>query len=227
MSAEASNYILAVEDAAKRATTLVERLATGDVPAGAIEMPQRCVVGALREHCQTPQNLPAPAQLGARRRPRTLGLHGRARRQSQGRAAGLLPRPQTLCCRRRRPGPCSELRASECAGLVFTSVTKAGAVLSVDVGSGFVLAKVKGPDGAAAWSAPLFFSLLGGGIGMTLGVSNIDSVTVLGSPEALAGFAKDQFELGSDMTAAGPLGKGARGRGRWAGGVRRGVALAV
>lgn len=56
---------------------------------------------------------------------------------------------------------CREIQ--QCAGLAFTFVKKAGAVITVDAGSGFVLAKIKGADGSVSWSAPLFISVFSGG----------------------------------------------------------------
>lgn len=94
----------------------------------------------------------------------------------------------------------------QCAGMAFTFVKKAGAVLTVDMGSGFVLAKVPNPDGTTRWSAPLFINVFGGGVGLTLGVSQIDSTILLNSPEAVAAYSKNQFDLATDATAAGPLG---------------------
>ncbi len=182
---------------------------------------------------------------------------------------------------------------------------KAGAVITVDAGSGFVLAKIKGADGSTSWSAPLFISVYSGGLagwamgqwagrskgrggvgggwgrvvgcggqssawvqrkvveqppgscqamhcsllsctvhrshpclhtacrippptpsptavapppipawtlpaaglGLTLGASAIDTVTVLDTPEAVARYARSQWDMSADVTAAGPLGK--------------------
>ncbi|KAL4441193.1 hypothetical protein ABPG77_011430 [Micractinium sp. CCAP 211/92] len=95
----------------------------------------------------------------------------------------------------------------QCAGLAFTFVKKAGAVISVDAGSGFVLAKIKGADGSTSWSAPLFISVYSAGLGLTLGASAIDTVTVLDTPEAVARYARSQWDMSADVTAAGPLGK--------------------
>lgn len=56
----------------------------------------------------------------------------------------------------------------QCAGLAFTFVKKAGAVITVDAGSGFVLAKTKHSDGSVSWSAPLFISVFSGGLNVWL-----------------------------------------------------------
>lgn len=46
------------------------------------------------------------------------------------------------------------------------------------------------------------------GLGLTLGASVIETVTVLDTPEAVGRFAQSQWDLSADVTAAGPLGKG-------------------
>ncbi|KAL4452199.1 hypothetical protein ABPG75_007861 [Micractinium tetrahymenae] len=95
----------------------------------------------------------------------------------------------------------------QCAGLAFTFTKKAGAVITVDAGSGFVIAKLQSADGSVAWSAPLFISVFSAGLGLTLGASVIDTVTVLDTPEAVGRYAQSQWDLSADVTAAGPLGK--------------------
>ena len=73
----------------------------------------------------------------------------------------------------------------QCAGLCFTSVKKAGVGVTLELGSGFVLAKLPGKGGRQSWgwSAPLFVSLASGGLGLTLGFSSIQ----VGRPGQLGG----------------------------------------
>lgn len=62
-----------------------------------------------------------------------------------------------------------------------------GIVLSVESGHGFVLQKLPSSTGKT-WSAPLFFKSYGSSVGLTLGVSKVDAVIVLDTPEAVAAF---------------------------------------
>lgn len=76
-----------------------------------------------------------------------------------------------------------------CAGLAFLFTTKGGIVLSVESGHGFVLQKLPPTEGTTPrWSAPLFFKSYGSSVGLTLGVSMVDAVIVLDTPEAVAAF---------------------------------------
>lgn len=92
-------------------------------------------------------------------------------------------------------------------GLAFTFVKKLGIGLTFESGHGFVVAKIKTPEGTIGWSAPLFISIKAGGAGLTLGYSEVDSVMVLDTPEATARFTKPLTDWGTDAAAAGPLGK--------------------
>jgi sodium-coupled neutral amino acid transporter 10 len=58
------------------------------------------------------------------------------------------------------------------------------------------------------WSAPLFISVFAGGIGFTLGYSEIDSLIVLDTAEAVQRYAANQTDVATDLAAVGPLGKG-------------------
>ncbi|EFN60156.1 hypothetical protein CHLNCDRAFT_133606 [Chlorella variabilis] len=88
----------------------------------------------------------------------------------------------------------------QCSGLFFTF---AGAVLTVEGGSGFVIAK-QGLQGGT-WSAPLFITVFAGGVGLSLGYSQIDSVIVLDTEAAVKRYAAAQNDLATDVAAVGPL----------------------
>jgi lipid-binding SYLF domain-containing protein len=106
-----------------------------------------------------------------------------------------------------------------CSGLAFTSITKAGAGLSFAHGRGFVIAKLPSDKATTStpqqqyqqrssqivpwtWSAPLFINVNAGGVGLTLGYAEIDSITILDTPEAVASFKNSVVELDTDVTAA-------------------------
>jgi len=111
-----------------------------------------------------------------------------------------------------------------CSGLAFSSIIKAGMGVSISHGRGFVIAKLpsdKAPSGTTSseqqqqqqrfkasqivpwtWSAPLFIKVNAGGVGLTLGYAEIDSIVVLDTPDAVKSFKKSVIEVDTDVTAA-------------------------
>jgi lipid-binding SYLF domain-containing protein len=88
---------------------------------------------------------------------------------------------------------------------VFPGVIKAGFIVGGRVGDGVISRRVKG-----GWSAPAFFNLAGGSIGLQIGASKTDFVLLFMNDEALGGLLKDKFELGGEgSAAAGPVGRSA------------------
>ena len=121
-----------------------------------------------------------------------------------------------------------------CSGIAFSSITKVGALASFSHGRGFVIAKLpsdKVPRTTATssqqqegeqqqqqqgaqmvpwtWSAPLFIKVNAGGIGLTLGYAEIDSLVILDTAEAVNSFKKGVVELDTDVTAAAGASAGA------------------
>jgi lipid-binding SYLF domain-containing protein len=88
---------------------------------------------------------------------------------------------------------------------VFPGVIKAGCIVGGRAGDGVISRRVKG-----GWSAPAFFNLTGGSVGLQIGASKTDFVLLFMNDEALAGLLKDKFELGGEgSAAAGPVGRSA------------------
>ena len=88
---------------------------------------------------------------------------------------------------------------------VFPDVIKAGFIVGGRAGDGVISRRVKG-----GWSAPAFFNLAGGSVGLQIGASKTDFVLLFMNDEALAGLLKDKFELGGEgSAAAGPVGRSA------------------
>jgi lipid-binding SYLF domain-containing protein len=88
---------------------------------------------------------------------------------------------------------------------VFPGVIKAGFIVGGRAGDGVISRRVKG-----GWSAPAFFNLAGGSIGLQIGAAKTDFVLLFMNDEALAGLLKDKFELGAEgSAAAGPVGRSA------------------
>ncbi|MDT4897999.1 MAG: YSC84-like protein 1 [Acidobacteriota bacterium] len=88
---------------------------------------------------------------------------------------------------------------------VFPNVIKAGFILGGRGGSGVISRRVRG-----GWSAPAFFKLGGGSIGLQIGASSTDFVLLFMNEEALKGLLEDKFEIGGEgSVAAGPVGRAA------------------
>jgi SH3 domain-containing YSC84-like protein 1 len=88
---------------------------------------------------------------------------------------------------------------------VFPGVIKAGFIVGGRAGDGVISRRVKG-----GWSAPAFFNLAGGSIGLQIGASKTDFVLLFMNDEALGGLLKDKFEIGGEgSVAAGPVGRSA------------------
>ncbi|EFN58068.1 hypothetical protein CHLNCDRAFT_142340 [Chlorella variabilis] len=99
--------------------------------------------------------------------------------------------------------PRAELQ--RCTGLCFASVKKAGLLATLEGGEGFVIAKINSPD-ATTWSAPLFIKLFAGGLGLTMGYSQIDSLIVLDTQEAVQRYSRPhKFDLNMEAAAVGPF----------------------
>lgn len=88
---------------------------------------------------------------------------------------------------------------------VFPGVIKAGFIVGGRAGDGVISRRVKG-----GWSAPAFFNLAGGSVGLKIGASKTDFVLLFMNEEALNGLLKDRFEIGGEgSVAAGPVGRSA------------------
>src|SRR6202165_2633691 len=86
---------------------------------------------------------------------------------------------------------------------VFPSVIKAGFIVGGRGGRGVISRRVKG-----GWSAPAFFDLAGGSVGLQIGASSTDLVLLFMNDEALGGLLKDRFEIGGGgRVGAGPGGR--------------------
>ncbi len=88
---------------------------------------------------------------------------------------------------------------------VFPNVIKAGFIIGGRGGSGVISRRVRG-----GWSAPAFFKLGGGSVGLQIGASSTDFVLLFMNEEALKGLLEDKLEIGGEGSiAAGPLGRAA------------------
>lgn len=88
---------------------------------------------------------------------------------------------------------------------VFPNVIKAGFIIGGRGGSGVISRRVKG-----GWSAPAFFKLGGGSVGLQIGASSTDFVLLFMNEDALKGLLEDKLEIGGEGSiAAGPVGRAA------------------
>jgi lipid-binding SYLF domain-containing protein len=88
---------------------------------------------------------------------------------------------------------------------VFPGVIKAGFIIGGRGGHGVISRR-----GRSGWSAPAFFNLGGGSVGLQIGASKTDFVLLFMNAEALGGLLQDKFEIGGEgSAAAGPVGRSA------------------
>ena len=88
---------------------------------------------------------------------------------------------------------------------VFPSVLKAGFIVGGRGGSGVISRRVAG-----GWSAPAFFDLGGGSIGLQIGASSTDYILLFMNEHAVDSLLGDKFEIGGEgSAAAGPVGRSA------------------
>src|SRR5260370_23506651 len=86
---------------------------------------------------------------------------------------------------------------------VFPSVFKAGFIVGGRGGSGVISRRVAG-----GWSAPAFFDLGGGSIGLQIGASSTHYILLFMNETAVGSLFCDKFGIGgAGNAAAGPGGK--------------------
>ena len=86
---------------------------------------------------------------------------------------------------------------------VFPGVVKAAFIIGGSGGQGVISRRVKG-----GWSAPAFFNLGSGSVGLQIGAQKTDYVLLIMNEEGLKGLMEDKFEMGGEVSvAAGPVGR--------------------
>jgi lipid-binding SYLF domain-containing protein len=94
------------------------------------------------------------------------------------------------------------LEKSECVA-VFPEVIKAGFIVGGRGGRGVASCRT-----ATGWSAPAYFNLGGGSIGLQIGAQSTDFVLLFMDKSGMDSLLSDKFELGGDASvAAGPVGR--------------------
>jgi len=94
------------------------------------------------------------------------------------------------------------LESAHCVA-VFPNVIKAGFIVGGRGGRG--VASCRTSNG---WSAPAFFNLGGGSVGLQIGAESTDFVLLFMNEKGINSLLSDQFTLGGDASvAAGPVGR--------------------
>ena len=96
-----------------------------------------------------------------------------------------------------------DLLAKANAVVVFPGAIKGAFIVGGQGGKGVAVRRV-----AKGWSAPAFFNMAGGSIGLQIGGSKTDYVLLIMNEKGLNGLLSDKFELGAEgSVAAGPVGR--------------------
>src|SRR5512143_2771108 len=91
---------------------------------------------------------------------------------------------------------------AECVA-VFPQVLKAGFVFGARGGRGVASCRT-----TSGWSAPAFFNLKGGSVGLQIGAQSTDFILLFMNKSGLNKLMGDKFEVGGDASvAAGPVGR--------------------
>lgn len=86
---------------------------------------------------------------------------------------------------------------------VFPDVIKGGFIIGGRGGRGVASCRAKG-----GWSAPAYFELAGGSVGLQIGAQSTDFVLLFVSSDGMKSLLKSKFEMGGDASvAAGPVGR--------------------
>ena len=102
------------------------------------------------------------------------------------------------------------LSSAECVAIV-PSFLKGGFVLGAAYGKG--AATCRTPKG---WSAPAFFRMEGGSVGLQIGGEAVDLVMLIMNQRGMQHLLSSKFQLGADAAAAaGPVGRHAEGDTDW------------
>jgi len=96
-----------------------------------------------------------------------------------------------------------ELLASAKCVAVFPSVLKAGFIVGGRGGRGVASCR-----SGSGWTAPAYFNLGGGSVGLQIGAESTDFVLLVMNDKGMNSLLSDQFTLGGDASvAAGPVGR--------------------
>ena len=96
------------------------------------------------------------------------------------------------------------LDKAECI-LVFPNVIKGGFIVGGQGGRGVASCRTR-----SGWSAPAYFEIKGGSVGLQIGGQSTDFVLLIMNESGMKNLLSDKFELGGEASvAAGPVGRSA------------------
>ena len=102
------------------------------------------------------------------------------------------------------------LGSAECVAIV-PSMLKGGFIVGARYGRG--VASCRTPKG---WSAPAFFAVQGGSVGLQIGGQAVDLVMLIMNQDGMRNLLSSKFKLGADASvAAGPVGRHASADTDW------------
>lgn len=90
---------------------------------------------------------------------------------------------------------------------VVPSLLKGGFILGAQYGKGVASCRT-----ASGWSAPAFFKVEGGSVGLQIGGQAVDLIMIVMNDDGMKNLLTSRFKLGADASvAAGPVGRHAEG----------------
>lgn len=92
----------------------------------------------------------------------------------------------------------AELLPKARAVLVVPDLVKGGFILGAQYGTGVLLAR----DGTGRWSAPAFYSIAAGSIGLQLGLQDAEAVYIIMNEGGLKAVVDNQFKAGAEAGVA-------------------------
>lgn len=101
--------------------------------------------------------------------------------------------------------PPALLKKAKAVG-IFPGMLKGGFIIGASAGWGVVLSRLA--DGS--WSAPAFYEMGGGSVGLQIGAQSVDLILVFPTQRGLQGVLSNNARFGANMSvAAGPVGRDA------------------
>jgi lipid-binding SYLF domain-containing protein len=98
------------------------------------------------------------------------------------------------------------VESAECVA-ILPSMVKGGFIAAISLGKGVATCRTK-----AGWSAPAFFNVRGGSLGLQAGGQAVDLIMLIMNEQGMKNLLSSKFKLGADASvAAGPVGRHAEG----------------
>lgn len=102
------------------------------------------------------------------------------------------------------------LNGAKCVAIV-PNMVKAGLGIGGQHGKGVATCKT-----TRGWSAPAFFTVSGGSVGLQIGAEGVDLVMLMMNDQGMQALLSDKFQVGGDVSAAaGPVGRDAEAGTDW------------